>query len=261
MRPKSAELGDDHGVGAAKAAPSSNRGAGCSMACVPLPRPAPEQVPAGDKPKRSMFDGLKLSAGRHRRRRRRRPSVGRIASYVRAVERTARSARGDHPGAERGAPVLEHQKVALERARGARPNPAGSLARHDRGDPRDPGLLGEAAAGRSGPMMAIIPRRGAGRSRVARRSVRGALAGALPGARPALSCRRHGGPREGGALGGHGESLERDPQVESILRGRTRELGLEIGMNRSHDFGRGDLGRELALELGMGRGRDLGMSR
>ena len=29
------------------------------------------------------------------------------------------------------------------------------------------------------------------------------------------------------------KSLERDPQVESILRNRTRELGLEIGMERS----------------------------
>jgi hypothetical protein len=46
----------------------------------------------------------------------------------------------------------------------------------------------------------------AGRSEFARRSVRGTLATALPGPRPALSCRRHDGPREGGqGNGGHGE--------------------------------------------------------
>jgi hypothetical protein len=49
-----------------------------------------------------------------------------------------------------------------------------------------------------------------------------------------------GREKAGKEMAGMAKSLERDPQVESILRDRTRELGLEIGMNRSRDMGRGD---------------------
>jgi hypothetical protein len=38
-----------------------------------------------------------------------------------------------------------------------------------------------------------------------------------------------GREKAGKEMAGMAKSLERDPQVESILRGRTRELGLEIG--------------------------------
>ena len=60
-------------------------------------------------------------------------------------------------------------------------------------------------------------------------------------------------------MAGMAKSLERDPQVESILRNRTRELGLEIGMSRGRDMGGGELGRQLTQELGIDR--DRGMSR
>ena len=65
-----------------------------------------------------------------------------------------------------------------------------------------------------------------------------------------------GREKAGKAMAGMAKSLERDPQVESILRGRTRELGLEIGMERSRDL---NLSRELSRDLGIGR--DRGMSR
>src|SRR3546814_1243531 len=38
--------------------------------------------------------------------------------------------------------------------------------------------------------------------------------------------------RAGKEMAGMAKSLERDPQVELVLRNRTRELGLEIGMGR-----------------------------
>src|SRR3546814_1732569 len=60
-------------------------------------------------------------------------------------------------------------------------------------------------------------------------------------------------------MAGMAKSLERDPQVELVLRNRTRELGLEIGMGRGRGMNSGDLGRELARDLGIGMGR--GMSR
>lgn len=57
-------------------------------------------------------------------------------------------------------------------------------------------------------------------------------------------------------MAGMAKSLERDAQVESILRGRKQELGIsfETGRQLSHD-----LASSVGIE--MGRGRDLGMSR
>lgn len=46
--------------------------------------------------------------------------------------------------------------------------------------------------------------------------------------------------------------LERDPQLESLLEGRKRDLGI------SFDSGLG-IGRDLALTHGLGRGRGLGI--
>jgi len=50
------------------------------------------------------------------------------------------------------------------------------------------------------------------------------------------------------------KGLERDPQVESLLRSRSRELGLGISERQDRD-----VGRELSRDLN--RDRDLGMSR
>ena len=53
-------------------------------------------------------------------------------------------------------------------------------------------------------------------------------------------------------MAGMAKSLERDPQMEAVLRGRARELGLEMGMDRGRE-----LGRQLTQGLGLGRDRDL----
>jgi hypothetical protein len=56
------------------------------------------------------------------------------------------------------------------------------------------------------------------------------------------------------AMGDMAKSLERDPQLESILEGRRRDLGIGIDSGRS-------LGRELAFIHGieLGRGRGIGL--
>ena len=56
------------------------------------------------------------------------------------------------------------------------------------------------------------------------------------------------------AMGDMAKSLERDPQMESILAGRKRDLGIGIDSGRS-------LGRELAFSHGLdlGRGRSIGL--
>ncbi len=53
-------------------------------------------------------------------------------------------------------------------------------------------------------------------------------------------------------MGNMAQSLERDPQMESLLAGRKRELGI------SFDPGMG-VGRNLTLSFGLGRGRGLGL--
>jgi hypothetical protein len=55
-------------------------------------------------------------------------------------------------------------------------------------------------------------------------------------------------------MGNMAKSLERDPQLESLLANRKRELGISFESGRS-------LGRELAFTHGidLGRGRGLGL--
>ena len=48
------------------------------------------------------------------------------------------------------------------------------------------------------------------------------------------------------------KSLERDAQVDSLLRGRTRELGIKTELGR-------DLARDLAASITMERSRSIGM--
>src|SRR3546814_11741565 len=64
-----------------------------------------------------------------------------------------------------------------------------------------------------------------------------------------------GREKAGKEMAGMAKSLERDPQVESILRGRERELGLEMGMGRGRA-----LSHQLTHELGIGRDRGLSRS-
>jgi len=55
-------------------------------------------------------------------------------------------------------------------------------------------------------------------------------------------------------MGNMAKSLERDPQMESLLEGRKKQLGIDM------DFDSGmRLGRQLALSHGLGRGRGIGL--
>lgn len=55
-------------------------------------------------------------------------------------------------------------------------------------------------------------------------------------------------------MGNMAMSLERDPQMESLLEGRKKQLGISM------DFDSGmRLGRQLALSHGLGRGRSIGL--
>lgn len=257
------------GAGAGQAAAERELRRGMFDGFRPAPeRPAPAQKPIadrgqaerGDKPRRSMFDGLKLSAAPKAPAPAKAAERGQDRPYAQAVERVARSAQAIAQTQEKGAPILEHQKVALENARGAldRIKPGASrdmIAAVE----RNPGLVREAAAGRSGPMLAAMDTEARVRVDPALRADRFVERWqGLKQERDRLyrAGDMTGREKAGKAMAGMAKSLERDPQVESILRGRTRELGLEIGMERSRDL---NLSGELSRDLGIGR--DRGMSR
>jgi Ti-type conjugative transfer relaxase TraA len=174
----------------------------------------------------------------------------------RAIERHARAAVDVMRMNDRGLPVLAHQRKALEQAREA----MGNIGPHavkdlERAYVRDPALAGETASGR------------------AQRAIRVLQLEAEVRADPRLSADRfverwQGLERQRSALhrtgdmtgagqvkermGAMAKSLERDPQVESLLRARRLELGLPAEMGRS-------VGQGLSDYLGIGRGRGLGL--
>ena len=221
--------------------------------------------PGQDKtgPKRGMFDGLKLSAApaKDAEGPPARADRGEDRALARAVERTSRSAEAVLQARASGGPVLEHQRQALERATQAldqiRPGASRDLSAATQ---RDPALLREAAAGRSGPMLDAMAQEARVRADPDLRADRFVERWqGLSAERDRLTQAGDMAGREkaGKAMAGAAKSLESDPQVESILRGRTRELGLEIGMNRGREMGRGDLGRQLTQNLEIGRDRGL----
>ena len=224
-------------------------------------RPTPERpAPAADRgqeraSKRGMFEGLRLSSDRTPvTRTPERQGASPDRDYQRAVERVARSANAIAQAQEKGAPILEHQKVALEHAKGAleqvRP---GSSRDMSAAAERNPGLVREAAAGRSGPMLDAMTQEARVRADPALRADR--FVERWQGLQRQRGELMRAGDREGSegaakAMQGLAKSLERDPQVESVLRGRSRELGLEMGRGQS-------VSAELTQQLGIGRDRGL----
>jgi len=206
---------------------------------------------ANPAPTRGAFKGLKLNA----------PAVeiGRTAEPAdlkRAVERYARGLADMARMREAGLPVLPHQDLARQRAREAldrvRPHAARDAAEAFR---RDPELIGQAASGRSNAALRAItleaeirvdPRLRADRFVEDWRRLEGQRQRAFD----AHDFSRR--ERITSAMGNMASRLERDPQVESILRNRKLELGLGMGMG-------GGIAQELMGVIGLGRGRGLGI--
>jgi len=218
------------------------------------------QVPASMRAKeppqrqRGMFDGFRPASPT------RQPAapareIGQFDQH-RAIERHALAVADVMRMNDRGLPVLSHQRRALVEAREAMgrigPHAAKDL---ERAYMRESGLANEAASGRT---------QGAIRALLLEAEVR-----ADPSLRAdrfvqrwqGLERQRSALHREGdmtGArqvkerMGAMAKSLERDPQVASLLRGRRAELGLPVEMGRS-------VGRGLIEYLGIGRGRGLGI--
>lgn len=171
-----------------------------------------------------------------------------------AIERHARASADIARMGERGLPVLAHQRRALGQARDALrkigPHAANDL---ERAYAHDPALAGEAAAGRTQRAIRVLQLEAEIRADPRLRADR--FVERWQGLERQRTALYRAGDMTGAdqvrdRMGAMAKSLERDPQVESLLRARKAELGLVVEMGR-------DLARSLAEHLGLGRGRGL----
>ena len=157
---------------------------------------------------------------------------------------------------EQNLPLLPHQRDALEKAGNAldtiRPHAAADLASAMQ---REPQLAREAADGRTQGAIRAMQLEAEIRVDPAQRADRFVSDWQRLGqARQAMQ--RDGDTKSAQRLTNRmtdmAKGLERDAQVESLLRGRTRELGIKTELGR-------DLARDLAASISMERSRSIGM--
>ena len=226
---------------------------------VEIVKQVPEKV-------RSMFDGLRLPADSGQAQERAAPEREKAAdpeealrrARTRALVRHARAVDAIFDAQERGGRASPEQVTELQDARKTfeevRPyGPHDAEAAYK----KNPELASEAATGQVNRTVRALqletelrtdPQIRADRfveswQRLDRASQRQYQAGDMSGYKSTRS-----------AMGDMAKSLERDPQLESILEGRKRDLGIGIDSGRS-------LGRELAFSHGidLGRGRSIGL--
>jgi Ti-type conjugative transfer relaxase TraA len=180
-----------------------------------------------------------------------------LSNQRRAVERFARAADDMAQMREQGLPVLPHQREALDKAGNnldaIRPHAAADLASALQ---RQPELTREAADGRSQGAIRAMQLESEIRVDPVQRADRFVDDWQRLGQARAVmqqSGNENGARRVAGRMADMAKGLERDPQVESLLRNRTRELGL------GKDIGR-ELSRDLAASVSFERTRSIGMS-
>jgi len=216
----------------------------------------PASMQAKDAPQRArgMFDGFKpISPAR-------RPvaparEIGQFDQQG-AIQRHARAAADVMRMNDRGLPVLAHQRRALVEAREV----LGKIGPHAAKDlervyVREPGLATETASGRTHRAIRVLQLEAEVRADPHLRADR--FVERWQGLERQRTALHRKGDMTGARqvkerMGAMAKNLERDPQVESLLRGRRVELGLPSNMGRS-------VGQGLSEYLGIGRGRGLGI--
>ena len=225
-----------------------------------FPERAREMVAKVRDKARGMFDGFRPKPAAEKATLPERVAADRplAPSQARAIERYGRAAADIGRMRDKGLPVLAHQEQALAKAGEAldqvRPHGARDLAS---AIGRDPRLARDAAEGNTG---------GAAKAMETERQVRidpekraGRFVEQWQGMKETRASMERAGDRAGAEkLGKRMESiaggLQRDPQLESVLRTRAPELELKMERGRS-------IANELAQSVTIGRDRDHGMSR
>ena len=234
--------------------------------------------------RRGMFDGLKLNVrsqpsrerggasadGRPEREGSLRPAPApdrladrlRPSDMERAVDRFAHALDAAHRNAREGLPVLEAQKNEIQAAGQGldkvRPGSHALMRSALQHDPQTERAVTELSGrARAGQLMAGMERE---RAALADPNVRAARFvnrwQDLQGQREKLHGWQNDEARQKitGQMQGMAQSLERDPQMESILRGRSRELGIHQYRERQSE----GIAHELTQSLARGRGQSLG---
>jgi hypothetical protein len=241
-----------------------------------------EIVKAMPEKARSMFDGLRLAIGRQEHEPSPAPEHPRSIfadfkppapdtdrartaqaerEHIRqlAVQRHARAVAGIWKMQDKGLPILPHQRAELDKAREVM-NGAGKHAAQDmeRAYSRDPALVSDAVDGRVRQAIRAMQLEAEVRSDPDKRADR--FVESWRQLRAARADRQRDGDFQGvrkvsEQMAGMAKSLERDAQVESLLRGRKRELGISFETSRrlSHD-----LAGSVGIEMARGRSRGLG---
>jgi Ti-type conjugative transfer relaxase TraA len=210
--------------------------------------PAPK-VPEPAQRKRDPFAGLKLRAG---------PSIERAPPdpLGEAVERFGRAAQDIVRMREKGYDALPHQRQAFARARegldAIRPDAGHDLRAAMN---KDPALIGEAAGGQTARAIRAMTSERELRMDAVRRADR-FVADWQAKARLLKRLERSENyaavSRVQESMAEMSKSLQRDPQLESLLRNRRKELG--IGAPKG-----GSLSHELHSWLSRSRSRGLGL--
>ncbi len=204
--------------------------------------------PVAQPPSRGLFEGVRLSAT---------PSApaARTIGLERAVQRFAHAAADILRLRNAGYTELPHQRVAFDKARQALDAVRPEASRDLRAAfSREPGLVSEAARGRTSAAiraMAVEAELRASPERRADRFVEDWRKFAA-----AHRARRHAGDERGARAIGQqmtalGKSIERDAQAESLVRKRLPELGIRMRESAS-------ISHSIQDWLGLSRGRGLG---
>ncbi|BAV65670.1 conjugal transfer protein TraA [Sphingobium cloacae] len=212
-----------------------------------------EMARAGAEKARGIFDGLRLSLSAQQREPSATPERSRsifadfkppasVADPARtaqaerehirqlAVQRHARAVADIWKMQDKGLPILPHQRAALDKAREAM-NQTSKYAAHDmeRAYNRDPALASDAAGGRVRQAMRAMQLEAEIRTDPDKRADR-FVEGWQQLGRHREELQRDGdfrGARKvSEQMAGMAKSLERDAQVESLLRDRKQELGI-----------------------------------
>jgi hypothetical protein len=216
----------------------------------PAATPRERAAPAPPTPMRGMFDGLKLGTAPTTAAEPRAPS-----SLSSAVQRYARATADILKMRGQGLEELPHQRVAFDAAGTAlntiRPDSARDLRS---AFARDRGLIEEAATGRTTAAIRAMMLESEVRNDPSLRADRFVEDWQkLRGRRQAF---HHAGDDAGmrrvrSEMGAMAKSLERDAQVESLLKKRLPELGVKMS-------GSASLSHDLQEWLGISRSRGLG---
>jgi hypothetical protein len=185
-----------------------------------------------------------------------RDSPERVAERDAAIGRYGRALTDIGRMHARQLPVLPEQERALEKARAALDAVRSKMAADmESALAHDPALLSEAAKGRTDRIIRALQVEAEIRTNPALRADR--FVAEWQGLSKARNRMERAYDFDGAKavranMAGMAKSLERDPQMESILRNRKIELGLQMSTGRS-------IGADLMDHLGLGRGRGLGL--